>query len=67
VDVIPARGVKIQDIGALEMRDVTFRYEGRDSPVLAGVSVHIPRGSVCAFVGKVRDVISCAGGCCCSN
>jgi subfamily B ATP-binding cassette protein MsbA len=36
--------------GAIEFRDVSFAYNS-DAPVLSGVSVGIPAGTVCALVG----------------
>ncbi|MEO3862432.1 ABC transporter ATP-binding protein [Acrocarpospora sp. B8E8] len=32
--------------------DVTFTYPGKDTPALAGVSIHIDRGEVVALVGE---------------
>jgi ATP-binding cassette subfamily B protein len=35
----------------IELRDVRFSYPDADSPVLAGVSLHLPPGAVVALVG----------------
>ena len=43
------RGLSIA--GAIEIRNLTFTYPGSDRPVLADVSLSIPRGSTAAFVG----------------
>ena len=37
--------------GALELRDVSFRYDGADRPAVSGVSIHVPAGSVLGLVG----------------
>jgi len=36
----------------ITLEDVSFTYPGAERPVLAGVSVHIPAGSVLALVGE---------------
>jgi len=36
----------------IDLRDVSFRYPGTDAPVLAGMSLHLPPGSVVALVGE---------------
>lgn len=36
----------------ITLEDVSFNYPGADSPVLSGVSLHIPAGSVLALVGE---------------
>lgn len=35
----------------IELNGVTFRYPGGDTPVLEGISLHIPAGSTTAIVG----------------
>jgi len=37
--------------GDIEFRDVSFRYEGDERPVLEHVSIRVPAGSVTALVG----------------
>jgi ATP-binding cassette subfamily B protein len=36
----------------ITLEDVSFRYPGAERPVLSGVSMHIPAGSVLALVGE---------------
>src|SRR6185312_15207659 len=36
----------------IELRDVSFRYPGSATPVLEGLSLHLPAGSVVALVGE---------------
>ncbi len=38
--------------GGIELRDVSFRYPGRETPLLDGVSVRLPAGAVVALVGE---------------
>jgi subfamily B ATP-binding cassette protein MsbA len=38
--------------GELEFRNVSFRYESSDRPILENVSFHVPIGSITALVGK---------------
>jgi ATP-binding cassette subfamily B protein len=36
----------------ITLRDLSFRYPGSETPVLDGVSLHLPAGSVVALVGE---------------
>jgi ATP-binding cassette subfamily B protein len=38
--------------GGITLEDVSFSYPGAERPVLCGVSMHIPAGSVLALVGE---------------
>lgn len=38
--------------GEVEFRDLTFRYQANDEPVLRGISLTIPAGQTIAFVGR---------------
>jgi ATP-binding cassette subfamily B protein len=39
-------------VEGIELRDVSFRYPGTEAPVLDGVSLRLPAGSVVALVGE---------------
>jgi ATP-binding cassette subfamily B protein len=38
--------------GAIEFRDLTFRYRPNDEPVLHDINLKIPAGTIVAFVGR---------------
>nr|AJF34465.1 ABC transporter [Eleftheria terrae] len=42
---------EVPALAALEFRDVTFGYPGRDAPVLHAVDLHFPPGTTTALVG----------------
>ena len=46
--VVEQRPVK----GAIEFRDLTFRYHPNDEPVLRDINLRIPAGQTVAFVGR---------------
>jgi ATP-binding cassette subfamily B protein len=39
-------------VGGITFEDVSFAYPGTDRPVLSGLSMHVPAGSVLALVGE---------------
>jgi ATP-binding cassette subfamily B protein len=41
--------------GALELRNVSFTYEGADKPAVEGISLSIPAGSVLGLVGPTAS------------
>jgi ATP-binding cassette subfamily B protein len=47
----PAGGTRGRAQGAIELRDVSFRYPGTERDVLRDVSLRIPAGSTAALVG----------------
>ena len=47
-----AAGVPERLVRGITLEDVSFSYPGAERPVLAGVSMHIPAGSVLALVGE---------------
>jgi ABC-type multidrug transport system fused ATPase/permease subunit len=52
-EVDPNAGIPInQPLGDIHLDDVWFGYKSRQRMVLKGVSLKIPRGSVCALVGR---------------
>ncbi|REH55883.1 ATP-binding cassette subfamily B protein [Kutzneria buriramensis] len=52
--VPPAKPVPLPSTlrGEIELRDVTFRYEGAATPALDGVSLHVRAGETVALVGR---------------
>eukprot|EP00850_Spirogloea_muscicola_P007655 SM000039S14485 [mRNA] locus=s39:386760:390769:+ [translate_table: standard] len=53
-DIDPNSGTKLSSVeGELKLEDLHFHYQMRPQhPVLQGVSLTIPKGSVCALVGR---------------
>jgi ATP-binding cassette subfamily B protein len=47
-----AVGVPRRLVRGITLEDVSFTYPGAERPVLSGVSMHIPAGSVLALVGE---------------
>jgi ATP-binding cassette, subfamily B, bacterial len=47
-----ATGVPGRMVRGITLEDVSFTYPGAERPVLSGVSMHIPAGSVLALVGE---------------
>jgi ATP-binding cassette, subfamily B, bacterial len=45
-------GVPERLVRGITLEDVSFSYPGAGSPVLSGISLHIPAGSVLALVGE---------------
>ncbi|HVQ95983.1 MAG TPA: ATP-binding cassette domain-containing protein [Mycobacteriales bacterium] len=46
------RPATVDGAGGIVLRDVSFRYPGRDKPALEGVNVELPAGAVVAVVGE---------------
>jgi ATP-binding cassette subfamily B protein len=50
-DHVTERGRALEVIGAIEFRGLRFAYPGAEQPVLDGVTLRIPAGTIAAFVG----------------
>lgn len=52
--IIDEPAVKTQPpiVGEVEFRDLTFRYQPNDEPVLRNINLHVPAGRAVAFVGR---------------
>jgi ATP-binding cassette subfamily B protein len=51
-DAADPAGVPGRLVRGITLEDVSFSYPGAERPVLSGVSMHIPAGSVLALVGE---------------
>ena len=49
----PERPVRVQAFERLELRNVTFRYEGREKPAISGLSFSLDRGERVLVIGPV--------------
>ena len=48
----PGRAVTSRVVGGLTIRDLTFVYPGTDVPVLSGINLDLPPGSVLGILGR---------------
>jgi ATP-binding cassette, subfamily B, multidrug efflux pump len=48
----PGRAVTSPVVGGLSIRDLTFVYPGTDEPVLSGINLDLPPGSVLGILGR---------------